>query len=1042
MARKSKSKGVKGRRSQKLDPTRPKIDPRLSFLLSIPPDRLKIHKEEEDQKIREVIEEIRPVLEALDLETDEKSRSENLAKLEALDNKIFAPLTTGLYFPRGSRKDLPEPVKLREPYISAFILSDASAQDLIKLGARIRSQAGDIFTGFIPLSLIPKLEASPAIRFIELARPLFPALNQAVPYAQINTLQTAMPPIDGTGVIVGVVDSRLDIYHPDFRTAANTTRVLFIWDQSLIPQGTEAGPPIAPTLPGFTPAGGTTYGVEYNQATINTELNNFNPPATPAYLTVRHGGTVAEHGTHVAGIAAGNGLGQAGTFTGAAPAANIIFARAIGVAGTALAADSTGVLDAFVYIFARAAQLGQACVINMSSSDNQGPHDGMTLGEQFLDNLLLTPGRAITLSAGNSNNSASHAAGNVAAGGTANLVLNYRSVDVTGDGIADLPTQSDDIEIWYDGHDRFTVTVTAPTVPNTVIGPIAPGLAGNAVLPNGVQVQVTSVLSDPRNGDNLISIIITVPAGQSIPLGNWNIALAGTTVINGNFQAWVDRNNRFLSVWQAPFLQENQLTLGVPATARRAITVGNHDKIAPTPNISGSSGRGPTRDGRIKPEIASVGTNVTAPRSRNMNAAAPGALYTGMSGTSMSAPLVAGACALMFQCRGAAATWANLKQILEDTAGTAGLAIPSNAFGFGFMQVANVCVAPPVNVDVWLRDDPTDTGTEPFTGPVAWRSPDIEVLDTAGNPVPNPTYDPVRRFNNIVRVTVRNRGTQMARNTEVYLYWADPATNIPFTAWNTTGLFTGAPGFLTQGNSIVIPQLAAGGSTQVQFGWAPPAPGSNIRGDDHFCLLVRLENEGDPSQVGAGGWAIISTKNNIGLRNIHVQPDDPSDADTSFYVVGSSDQDSLIIYPELAGGQVAVDLPVQALPWRDIQLIKKQASRRLSYGCGDRGDPLTDVKLTLKGEEIQMRTDIVGAETLELQDGIATVLGTENSQLFIPSIRLAEGVKMLAAVRVHHPKIAEEQRFVHVAQLSGGQLVGGVTLELRNRRDLEGYATE
>ena len=42
----------------------------------------------------------------------------------------------------------------------------------------------------------------------------------------------------------------------------------------------------------------------------------------------------------------------------------------------------------------------------------------------------------------------------------------------------------------------------------------------------------------------------------------------------------------------------------------------------------------------------------------------------------MSAPLVAGACALLFQCRGAAATWANLKQILENTAGTAGLAIP------------------------------------------------------------------------------------------------------------------------------------------------------------------------------------------------------------------------------------------------------------------------------------------------------------------------------------------------------------------------------
>ncbi len=1032
-------KGKKGKRAriQKPRPVRPKLDSRLSFILSLPMARLKALKEQEDQQLRRLSEEIQSALAALDQETTEESKSKYLAKLRDLDNRLFAPVTTGVFFPEVSRKGKPWPVNLKEPYVSAFILSDASARDLARLGVKVRGQVGDIFTGFIPMSLIPKLESSPAVRFIELARPLYQTLNQAVPYTQINTLQGAVPPINGAGIIVGVVDSRLDIYHPDFRTAANATRVLFLWDQTLVPQGTEAGPPIAPTLPGFVPVSGITYGVEYNQATINTELNNFSPPATPAYLTVRHGGTVAEHGTHVAGIAAGNGLGQGGTFTGAALAANIIFVRPFGVAGTALAADNTAVFDAFAYIFARAAQLGQACAINMSSSDNQGPHDGMTLGEQFLDNLLLTPGRSTTLSAGNSNNTASHAAGNVPAGGTANLVLNYRSIDTDGDGVPDrFPNRSDDIEIWYDGHDRFTVTVTAPTAPATVIGPVAPGAAANAVLPNGVQVQVTSVLNDPRNGDNLISIIITVPFGQNIPLGNWTIALAGTTVINGNFQAWVDRNNRFLSAWQAPFLQENQLTLGVPATARRAITVGNHDVTAPTPNISGRSGRGPTRDGRIKPEIASVGTNVTAPRSRNMNAPAPGALYTAMSGTSMSAPLVAGACALLFQCRGAASTWANLKQILEDTAGTAGLAIPSNAFGFGFMQMANACAQPAMNVDVWLRDHATDTGLEPFTGSVAWLSPDIEVLDTAGNPVPNPTYHPTNRFNNIIRVTVRNRGTQTARNTEAYLYWADPATNIPFpAAWNDTGIYTGAPAFLTQENMIVIPQLAAGSSTQIQFAWAPPASGSNLRGDDHFCLLVRLENEGDPSQIGAGGWAVITATNNIALRNVHVQPaPNGGDADMSFYVVGSSDQDSLVMYTELVAGRVALNLPVQALPWRDIRLIEKYGRRRLPYGCGDPDDPLAKVKLTLKGEEVQMRTDIVGAEAVELRDGVAIIWTTKKGRLFVPNVRVADGVKMPASIRVRRPKINEKQRFVHVAQLSGGQVMGGVTLELRTRK--------
>ena len=342
----------------------------------------------------------------------------------------------------------------------------------------------------------------------------------------------------------------------------------------------------------------------------------------------------------------------------------------------------------------RASQLGQPCVVNMSASDNQGPHDGTTLGERFLDNLLLTPGRAITVSAGNSNNTGSHAAGTITAtGGSANLVLNYNALP------AGQNHNSDDIEIWYDGHDRFDVTLTIPTSPITVVGPVTPGNSMNKLLPNGVQVQIDSTLNDPRNGDNLISIIIMVPEGQDLANGGWNIALNGTTVINGNFQAWVDRNNRGSSSWQPPLLQEDQLTLGVPSTALRVITVGSHDKTSPTPNIDSHSGRGPTRDGRIKPEIATIGKSLVAPLPRNMNQPLAGQpLYTSppnlADGTSFSAPLVGGACALLFQCRGGTASWANLKQILENIAGTTGVSVPSNSFGFGFLLMGSGCTAP------------------------------------------------------------------------------------------------------------------------------------------------------------------------------------------------------------------------------------------------------------------------------------------------------------------------------------------------------------
>jgi hypothetical protein len=458
-----------------------KLDPRLSFLALLPIAQLKKLREEELLELKRLEERRQSSKPSSEVPSQERSR-EDSNKAQEPSVEAFSPLTTGIFFP--SLKKDPNPAGLKDPYISAMVLSEASATDLMDLG----SQAGNIFSVFIPLKLIPKLERSPAILYIELARPLFPTLNQAIPFTQINTLQSANPPINGTGVIVGVADNVLDIYHPDFRTAGGTTRVLFLWDQILVPEGSEASPPTAPTLPGFTHIGGSSYGVEYNQANITTELNNFNPPTVPAYQTVRHAPPIqinvsSGHGTVVTGCAAGNGLGQNGTFVGAAPGANIIFVRNSGVPGTALWADNTFVWDAFSYIFARAGVLGQPCVVNMSASDNQGPHDGTTLGEQFLDNLLLTPGRAITVSAGNSNNTGSHAAGTISAmGGTTNLVINYNAPP------AGRNHSSDDIEIWYDGHDRFNVTLTIPTAPATVIGPVTPGNSANASLPNGVQV--------------------------------------------------------------------------------------------------------------------------------------------------------------------------------------------------------------------------------------------------------------------------------------------------------------------------------------------------------------------------------------------------------------------------------------------------------------------------------------------------------------------------------------------------------------------------
>src|SRR5262245_55184 len=227
MPRKPKPKAKPPRRSriQKEHPARRKLDSRLALLLSLPEKKLRSLKTDEDKRLLKLLKDVEEAVVTLDQARDTSDRDSVVKRLKELDRQLFAPITTGLFIPPETQPRKPWPIRMKEAFISAFILSDASADDLKRLGVLVRSQVGDIFSTFIPLSAIAKIEASAAVRYIELARPLFRTLDQAVPYAQLDTLHNAMVPIDGTGVVVGVIDTRLDIYHPDFRTAANATRV-------------------------------------------------------------------------------------------------------------------------------------------------------------------------------------------------------------------------------------------------------------------------------------------------------------------------------------------------------------------------------------------------------------------------------------------------------------------------------------------------------------------------------------------------------------------------------------------------------------------------------------------------------------------------------------------------------------------------------------------------------------------------------------------------------------------------------------------------
>ncbi|MGY1616850.1 S8 family serine peptidase [Geodermatophilus sp. SYSU D00691] len=596
------------------------------------------------------------------------------------------------------------------PAVSVLVQFEDDLSALEEAGFRTRSVAGDVATGEVQLGRIDELAQHPSVTRMEASRVLGRELDLALPESRADAVHTGPPGHRGSGVLVGIIDSGIDYTHQAFRRTDGTSRVLAIWDQGLVAQGGEASPT------------GFTYGVEYQKVAIDNALGAADPFAVVRHRDLQIPGD-GFHGTHVAGIAAGDGsvAGQgqpAFTFVGVAPEADIVVVantrgRAAGERGLG---DSADTLDAIRYIFDFAASLGRPVVINQSQGDNVGPHDGTSLLERGIDNLLGGPGRAMVKSAGNEGATGRHASGTVTAGGLQSVAFTVPA----GQGGAVT------VDIWYRGPDRIEFTVTPPG--GTPSGAVVPGSTTTPpiALPNGNEVFVDSDLNDPGNGDNRIFAVISRGGVGAVQAGTWSFGLRGTTVNLGQWDAWIQRNAaaRFL-----PPLVNPARTISVPGTGVEIITAASYvTRGSGVGTISSFSSLGPTRDGRQAPTVAAPGQVLMAPQPSST-----GDTYGLMQGTSMAAPMVTGTVALLLQ-KNVTLTQAQIRDCLIRGARSDAFtgATPNNAWGAGKLdaQASFQCVLGPVRT---LRPPcPPPLTVRPPCIPATIRPPCIPV--TLGPP--------------------------------------------------------------------------------------------------------------------------------------------------------------------------------------------------------------------------------------------------------------------------------------------------------------------
>ncbi len=523
-------------------------------------------------------------------------------------------------------------------------------------GARITRTRDNLVTVETPLASLPRIAGDQKVNAVELAERVdfFPPLNVRIageadePGERIHT---NFAHEGGRGVLIGIVDvGGFDFAHPDFLTADGRTRFVAIWDQA----GNTRPPP---STFGY---GACITGEHMGRALAHVRNKKSGLPATelePQSLRVR-----SSHATHVASIAAGN--------HGVCPNAVL--------AGVSLALpredtdrrksfyDSTRLAHAIDYLFDLGKGLGLPVSVNVSLGTNGHAHDGTSALNRWLDHALSTPGRSVAVAAGNAGRLAPltrgdmgflegrvHTSGRLSAAG---LSRNIEWV-VVGNGKGDL--SENELEIWYGMQDRFAVEIKPPGS-DRWIGPVEAGeFIENRVLESGTVISIFNELYSPANGHNQISCFLS-PFFSSegvvgVEAGVWMLRLHGRDVRDGTYHAWIERDDprRFRRVgvdggfsFPSFFSRGTAVdthTVNSLASGDAVISVANLDTAAERIHLSSSPG--PTRDARLKPEIAAPGSNVIAANGFDV----PSRPWVRMTGTSMASPYVAGVVGLMLE---------------------------------------------------------------------------------------------------------------------------------------------------------------------------------------------------------------------------------------------------------------------------------------------------------------------------------------------------------------------------------------------------------
>ena len=463
----------------------------------------------------------------------------------------------------------------------------------------------------------------------------------------------------GQGILIGIIDTGVDYTNPIFQYADNTTRIVSIWDQTIVSDN---------------PPTGMEYGTEYTREQINEALQNDNP------LSVVPSTDDIGHGTMLAGISGGNEVAESG-FMGVASDAEFAVVKLkpakqflkdfFYIPDNAVCFQETDIFLGVQYLYDLSIRLGRPMVICIALGSSQGAHDGLGTLSTYISNISTTPQIGVVVAAGNEGNNRRHYSGRI------NPTIGYDKVEVNvGENEPGFS-----MELWGSAPDIYSIDILSPSV--EYIPRIVAGRNEHRVISfifEATIIYVDYQMVESQSGEQLILIRFDNPSQ-----GIWRFNVYERGGLNLGFNIWLPMEG-FISENTYFIRSDPYTTLLTLGNAVFPLTVTAYNDADDSLYLDSS--RGFTRINRIKPEIAAPGVNVTGPTLDGS--------FAPYTGTSVSAAHVTGIAALIYEwgiVRGNLPLMSTVELknlIIRGAKRDINLIYPNRDWGYGILDVFNV----------------------------------------------------------------------------------------------------------------------------------------------------------------------------------------------------------------------------------------------------------------------------------------------------------------------------------------------------------------